>query len=127
VWVNPQDIGRVFLNLLDNARYAVAARRRAEGEGFTPLIRITTRALGDRIEVRVWDNGAGIAAAIREQIFTPFFTTRPSGEGAGLGLSISHEIVVQGNGGTLKVESEEGAFTEFAFTLPVGRNSLALS
>jgi len=115
--LSPQDLGRVILNLVNNACYAVHAKRAALGPEFTPTVRLTTRELGNQVEVRVWDNGTGIPAGIRDKIFHPFFTTK-AGEGTGLGLSISHDIVVQGNGGTLAVESEEGQFSEFIITLP---------
>jgi predicted ATPase/signal transduction histidine kinase len=113
-----QDVGRVFLNVITNAAYAVRARRKALGAGFTPTIRLATRELGDRVEVRIRDNGGGIPAALLESIFVPFFTTKPPGEGTGLGLSISREIIVDGHGGTIDIETREGDFTEFILTLP---------
>ncbi len=81
-------------------------------------MRVTTRDLGDRVEIRVWDNGLGVASELREKIFHPFFTTKPAGEGTGLGLSISHDIVAQGHGGTLTVDSEAGQWAEFVVSLP---------
>lgn len=115
----PQEISRVFLNLIDNACYAANARRSAPGgRDHAPRVLVKTRDLGRRLEVRIRDNGLGVPDAIRERIFEPFFTTKPVGEGTGLGLSISHEIIVQRNGGTLRLESEEGRFTEFIVTLP---------
>jgi predicted ATPase/signal transduction histidine kinase/tRNA A-37 threonylcarbamoyl transferase component Bud32 len=116
----PQDIGRVVVNLLNNAWYA-AERRAPDGGG--AVIRVSTRAADGHVEVRVRDNGAGIPAAVRDKLFHPFFTTKPPGEGTGLGLSISYDIVVQGNGGALHFETEEGAFTEFIVSLPVGATS----
>jgi signal transduction histidine kinase len=113
----PQDMGRVFLNLVNNACYAVHAKKRALGRAFSPLLKIATRDLGHAVQIRIRDNGTGIPAAVRERIFQPFFTTKPTGDGTGLGLSISHDIV-QERGGTLEVETEEGAFTEFVITLP---------
>lgn len=113
----PQEIGRVFLNLINNACYAVRTKRRRLGERFSPTLRLTTRRIGDHVEIRVRDNGDGVPAAVREQIYTPFFTTKPPGEGTGLGLSISHEIV-QSNGGTLAVDTAPGSHAEFIITLP---------
>jgi signal transduction histidine kinase len=114
----PEDIGRVLVNLLGNALYATHAKQRSEGAGWRPRVAVSTRALGERVEIRVGDNGTGIPAAIRDKVCMPFFTTKPAGEGTGLGLSISYDIVVQGHGGTLDLESEEGAYTEFRITLP---------
>jgi signal transduction histidine kinase len=114
----PEDIGRVILNLVMNALYEMNVKKRREGERFVPMLIVTTRDLGDAVEVRVRDNGRGIPKEIRDRIFSPFFTTKPPGEGAGLGLSLSYDIVVQGHGGWIGFESEEGQFTEFVVTLP---------
>jgi signal transduction histidine kinase len=114
----PEEIGRVVVNLVSNALYAAEAHRAARGDSFAPLVRVSTRDLTDRVEVRVRDNGAGIPEALRGQVYTPFFTTKPAGEGTGLGLSLSQEIVVQGHGGSITFECEDGAFTEFVVTLP---------
>ncbi|WNG18191.1 AAA family ATPase [Cystobacter fuscus] len=116
--VASEDLGRVILNLTHNALYALVARGREVGHGFTPLLEVTTRDLGDRFEIRVRDNGGGIPAQAKGRIFTPFFTTKPPGQGTGLGLSISHDIVVQGHGGTMTFTSEEGEGTEFVVALP---------
>jgi len=116
--VYPQEITRVFLNLISNGFYAATRRAGQIGNGFEPRLKAMTRDLGDRVEIRIRDNGAGIPADIREKIFTPFFTTKPTGEGTGLGLSISHDIVVKQHGGTIEVATEPGAFTEFIVTLP---------
>jgi GAF domain-containing protein/signal transduction histidine kinase len=115
----PQDITRVFLNLCGNGFYA-ANKRRREGvdADFRPVLKVATKELGNAIEVRVRDNGTGIPPEIRERLFQPFFTTKPTGEGTGLGLSISYDIVTQQHGGTIVVESEVGAFTEFTVRLP---------
>ena len=86
--------------------------------GFEPTLKIITRALGDAVEIRVWDNGTGIPAEIKDKLFQPFFTTKPTGEGTGLGLSISYDVVTQQHGGTISVESEVGVYTEFTITLP---------
>ncbi|HEV2100051.1 MAG TPA: ATP-binding protein [Stellaceae bacterium] len=115
----PQDITRVFLNLFGNAFYAVNLRRRESGNsGFAPTLTLTTRNLGDAIEVRVRDNGTGIPPEVRDKLFQPFFTTKPTGEGTGLGLSISYDIIVQEHGGTIAVDSRQGEFTEFTIHLP---------
>ena len=118
VRVVPEEIGRVILNLVSNALYAAEAQRETLHEGEIAAVRVSTHALGDQVEVRVRDNGMGIPAALRGRVFTPFFTTKPAGEGTGLGLSLSREIVVQSHGGSIAFESEDGAFTEFIVTLP---------
>jgi predicted ATPase/signal transduction histidine kinase len=117
VEVVPDDLGRVVMNLVNNARYAAAAKRRRLGEAFTPVVRVETRVLGDQVELRVRDNGDGVPAAVRDRIFNPFFTTKPTGEGTGLGLSMAFEIV-QSAGGTLECETEEGQYAEFIVRLP---------
>jgi len=114
----PQDVTRVFLNLFGNGFYAADKRRREAGDSFRPVLQVTTRGLGDAIEVRVRDNGTGIASELRDRLFQPFFTTKPTGEGAGLGLSISWDIVTQQHGGTITVDSRVGECTEFTIRLP---------
>ena len=114
----PQDLTRVFLNLFGNGFYAASQRARETGDGFRPVLGVKTRDLGDAVEIRVRDNGAGIPPELREKLFQPFFTTKPTGEGTGLGLSISYDIVTQGHGGAISVESEPGRFTEFTIRLP---------
>jgi PAS domain S-box-containing protein len=114
----PQDLMRVFLNLITNGMYAAHKRGVEEGDGFAPAISLTTQATGEKIEIEVRDNGTGIPAGVREKIFTPFFTTKPAGEGTGLGLSLSYDIVVKQHGGELTVDSEPGEFTAFRVTLP---------
>ncbi|WP_437627959.1 trifunctional serine/threonine-protein kinase/ATP-binding protein/sensor histidine kinase [Sorangium sp. So ce1151] len=116
--VAPQEIARVFLNLIDNACYAARAKSNEAGASFSPEIVAKTRDLGEHVEIRIHDNGAGIPSDVRGRVFDPFFTTKSAGEGTGLGLSISREIVEQGNGGVLRFETEEGSFTEFIITLP---------
>ena len=116
--IYPQEITRVFLNVISNGFYAAARRRAEEGNGFEPTLCATTRNLGDSIEIRIRDNGTGIPPEIREKIFNPFFTTKPAGEGTGLGLSMSHDIIVKQHGGTIDLATEPGAFTEFTITLP---------
>jgi signal transduction histidine kinase len=121
----PEDINRVFLNILNNACYA-AHRKKTEKskeqtasmEGFAPTLAVRTKNLGDKIEIRIRDNGDGIPKDIRDKIFNPFFTTKPAGQGTGLGLSISYDIIVQEHKGEIKVETEEGEFTEFVIKLP---------
>ncbi|MEH2562205.1 GAF domain-containing protein [Bradyrhizobium sp. AZCC 2289] len=115
----PQEITRVFLNLISNGFYAVTKRKTEIGNsGFEPVVSATTRNLGDRVEIRIRDNGTGIPADVKEKMFNPFFTTKPAGEGTGLGLSMSHDIIVKQHGGRIEVETEPGDFTEFTIVLP---------
>jgi two-component system NtrC family sensor kinase len=117
--VFPQEITRVLLNLISNGFYAVTKRKTENGgTGFDPVLRATTRNLGDTVEIRIRDNGTGIPAEVKEKMFNPFFTTKPAGEGTGLGLSMSHDIIVKQHGGTIDVETEPGQFTEFTIVLP---------
>jgi signal transduction histidine kinase len=117
--VAPQEMTRVFLNLFGNGFYAATKRQKEGGEaGFKPTLRVAIRDLGDAVEVRVRDNGTGIPPEIKDKLFQPFFTTKPTGEGTGLGLSISYDIVTRQHGGTIEVESEESAYTEFVVRLP---------
>jgi len=116
--IYPQEITRALLNLISNGFYAATQRAMATGDGFEPKLKAVTRNLGDRVEVRIRDNGTGIPPEIQEKIFNPFFTTKPAGEGTGLGLSMSHDIVVKQHGGTIEVVTEPGSFTEFIITLP---------
>jgi len=118
VLVIPQDLSRVFLNIAGNACYAAHEKKQTAPEGFEPALWVSTRNLGERVEIRLRDNGNGIPAAIRDRIFQPFFTTKPAGAGTGLGLSISHDIVVRGHQGELRVDSQEGSYAEFIITLP---------
>jgi signal transduction histidine kinase len=119
--VIPEDVHRVLLNMLDNACYAVQ-RRSADAASpradYVPTVTLQTSRHSEHVEIRIRDNGPGIPVAIREKIFNPFFTTKPPGQGAGLGLSLAYDIVVQGHRGEMFVESEEGAFTEFVLRLP---------
>jgi signal transduction histidine kinase len=115
----PQEMTRVFLNLIGNGFYAANKRARGNGEaGYRPTLQVTTRDLGEAVEIRVRDNGTGIPPEIRDQLFQPFFTTKPTGEGTGLGLSISWDIVTQQHGGSIEVDSQPGEFTEFTIRLP---------
>ncbi|GAA4377578.1 sensor histidine kinase [Hymenobacter koreensis] len=113
-----QDVGRVLLNLFTNAFYAVQQRRLKGEPGYQPEVRVSTQRCAGGVELRVRDNGTGIPAAVVEKIFQPFFTTKPTGEGTGLGLSLSYDIVTQGHGGTLTVNTQEGQGTEFVVMLP---------
>jgi signal transduction histidine kinase len=114
-----QEMTRVFLNLFGNGFYAVTRRARSNGgAAYRPTLQVSTRDLGEAVEVRVRDNGTGIAPEIRDQLFQPFFTTKPTGEGTGLGLSISWDIVAKQHGGSITVDSREGEFTEFTIRLP---------
>jgi PAS domain S-box-containing protein len=117
--VNPQDMTRVFLNIFGNGFYAATRGARDGGDaGYAPMLKVTTRDAGEAVEIRVRDNGTGIPAEIRDKLFQPFFTTKPTGEGTGLGLSITYDIVTKQHGGTITVDSEVDAFTEFVVTLP---------
>jgi signal transduction histidine kinase len=117
--VFPQEITRVLLNLIANGFYAVTKRKADNGAGdYDPVVTATTRDRGERIEIRIRDNGTGLPHEVKEKMFNPFFTTKPAGEGTGLGLSMSHDIVVKQHGGTIDVATEPGAFTEFRILLP---------
>ena len=119
----PQDITRVCLNLFGNGFYAATKRQKEGGDPeFKPLLKVTTRDLGNAVEIRARDNGVGIPPDIRDKLFQPFFTTKPTGEGTGLGLSISYDIVTQEHGGTIEVDSRVGEFTEFILRLPRGQH-----
>ena len=117
--VVPQDISRVFLNLINNACYAAYdKKKKSKEDNFSPTLKVSTKNLKDKVEIRISDNGSGIPKDILDKIFQPFFTTKPTGEGTGLGLSLSYDIVVKQHGGELKVESEAGKFTEFVIVIP---------
>ena len=117
--VFPQDIRRALLNLIANGFYA-ATRRRAETNGgdYEPTLTASTKNLGDRVEVRIRDNGTGMTPDVKEKMFNPFFTTKPTGEGTGLGLSISHDIIVKQHAGSIEVDTQPGEFTEIRIILP---------
>jgi len=115
----PQEITRALLNLISNGFYAAAKRQSEEADAaFEPILSATTKDLGKTVEIRIRDNGSGIPLEVMEKMFNPFFTTKPAGEGTGLGLSMSHDIVVKQHGGKIDVVTEPGAFTEFIITLP---------
>jgi GAF domain-containing protein len=115
----PQDLTRVLLNLISNGFYAATKRRaEADGDDYEPTLLASTRTLGDRVEIRVRDNGTGIPPEVKEKMFNPFFTTKPAGEGTGLGLSICHDIIVKQHGGSIEVDTQPGEFTEIRIILP---------
>jgi len=115
----PQDIRRALLNMISNGFYA-ATQRRAETNGgdYEPMLTASTKNLGDRVEIRIRDNGTGMSPDVKEKMFNPFFTTKPTGEGTGLGLSISHDIIVKQHGGSIEVDTQPGEFTEITVILP---------
>lgn len=117
--VVPQDFSRAVLNLMNNACYAVYNKSKCVAVGFEPVISVTLRQEGEQICLQIEDNGTGMPAAVREQIFTPFFTTKPAGEGTGLGLSITRSIIEEKHKGTIQVDSEEGKFTRFTIHIPL--------
>jgi PAS domain S-box-containing protein len=117
----PQEITRALLNLISNGFYAATRRKGQAGhEGYEPVLTAATKNLDDRVEIRIRDNGTGIPHEVKQKIFNPFFTTKPAGEGTGLGLSMSHDIIVKQHGGKIDVDTEPGVFTEFIVTLPRG-------
>jgi two-component system NtrC family sensor kinase len=118
VYVAHQDIGRVMLNLFNNAFYAVNQKQKTAGADYKPEVTVSTSADKDILIIKVRDNGNGIPDAIKDKIMQPFFTTKPTGEGTGLGLSLSYDIVVKGHGGSITVDTKEGEFTEFKVYLP---------
>ena len=117
----PQDIGRVLLNLYNNAFYAVTEKKKQVDGNYEPTVSVSTKKINDKIEIKVKDNGNGIPQKVLDKIFQPFFTTKPTGQGTGLGLSLSYDIV-KAHGGELKVETKEGEFTEFIIHLPYQYN-----
>lgn len=114
----PQDIGRVLLNLINNAFFVVSQKEKENKEGYQPEVVVSTKNLNGLIEIKVKDNGSGIPEDIKEKIFQPFFTTKPTGEGTGLGLSLSYDIITKGHGGKLKVDSKIGEGSTFTIQIP---------
>jgi two-component system NtrC family sensor kinase len=114
-----QDIGRVILNLITNAFYAVMEKKKLHPAGYEPTVTVSTKKIDNKVIVEVRDNGTGIPQKAIDKIFQPFFTTKPTGQGTGLGLSLSYDIVTKGHGGELKVETKEGEYTAFSVILPV--------
>ncbi len=127
VEVFPQEVSRALLNLISNGFYAATKRKNENGGAdMEPTVLATTRNLGSSVEIRIRDNGTGIPPEIREKIFNPFFTTKPTGEGTGLGLSMTHDIIVKQHGGRIDIDSKVGEFTEFIITLPRSNRTAAL-
>ena len=116
--VFPQEITRVLLNLISNGVYATRDKTSPDGGIYRPTLTASTKDLGERVEIKIRDNGIGIPPEIKEKMFNPFFTTKPAGEGTGLGLSISHDIIVKQHGGSIEVDTEPGEFTEVRIILP---------
>jgi len=114
-----QDIGRVILNLITNAFYVVSEKKRQQGDNYEPMVTVSTRKGKEKVEIEVRDNGNGIPQKVLDKIFQPFFTTKPAGQGTGLGLSLSYDIITKGHGGELKVETKEGEGSVFIISLPV--------
>ncbi len=117
--VIPQDLGRVVLNLLTNAFYAVNEKKQQNPSGYEPTVTLITKTVGKNLEIKVSDNGNGMPQNVLDKIFQPFFTTKPTGKGTGLGLSMSYDIITKGHGGELKVETEQNEGTEFIISLPI--------
>jgi signal transduction histidine kinase len=113
----PQDFGRVILNLITNAFYVVDEKKKSGVENYEPTVSVSTKKIGDKVEVKVKDNGSGIPQKVLDKIFQPFFTTKPTGQGTGLGLSLSYDIV-KAHGGELRVETKEGEGSEFIISIP---------
>ena len=113
----PQDMGRLLLNIYNNAFYAVAEKSKQKPAGYEPTVSVTTKKLNGKIEIRVKDNGNGIPPKVKDKIFQPFFTTKPTGQGTGLGLSLSYDIV-KAHGGEIIIDTREGEFTEFIIQIP---------
>jgi two-component system, NtrC family, sensor kinase len=122
----PQEITRVLLNLISNGFYAATKRKaQTDGGNYEPILSAATKNLGDRVEIRIRDNGTGIPPEVKERMFNPFFTTKPAGEGTGLGLSLSHDIIVKQHAGSIDVDTQPGAFTEFRIVLPRSAAAIA--
>jgi signal transduction histidine kinase len=114
-----QDIGRVILNLITNAFYVVSEKKQLKGDNYEPIVIVSTKKAGDKVLISVSDNGNGIPQKVLDKIFQPFFTTKPAGQGTGLGLSLSYDIITKGHGGEIKVETKEGEGSVFIISLPV--------
>jgi signal transduction histidine kinase len=117
--VFPQEITRALLNLISNGFYAATKRKgQIKSDTCEPTLMAATKNLGDKVEIRICDNGIGVPPEVREKMFNPFFTTKPAGEGTGLGLSITHDIIVKQHSGSIEVDTQPGEFTEVRITLP---------
>ncbi|MFA6129190.1 MAG: ATP-binding protein [Bacteroidales bacterium] len=117
--VVPQDISRVFLNLVNNACYSTSQKKSELKDSYAPVLKVSTQKAGKNIIIRIWDNGKGIPREILDRIFNPFFTTKPAGSGTGLGLSISYDIIVNEHHGEINAASTQGEYAEFTITLPI--------
>ena len=115
----PQDIGRVVLNLINNAFYAVDEKTKQNQVGYEATVSVSTKKVNGKVEIKVNDNGNGIPPKVLDKIFQPFFTTKPTGQGTGLGLSLSYDII-KAHGGQLKVETKESGGSEFVISFPLG-------
>jgi signal transduction histidine kinase len=123
----PQDLGRVLLNLFNNSFYSVAEKKKLIGASYEPNVSVTTKLIklpsgSNGVEITVSDNGTGIPQKVLDKIYQPFFTTKPTGQGTGLGLSMSYDIITKGHGGELKVETADGEYARFIITIPTGAN-----
>jgi signal transduction histidine kinase len=119
----PQDIGRVILNLFTNAFYSVTEKRKQLNGGYEPMVMVTTKMVDGKVELKVKDNGVGIPQKVLDKIYQPFFTTKPGGQGTGLGLSLSYDIITKGHGGQISVDTKEGEFAEFTIRLPASQTA----
>jgi signal transduction histidine kinase len=119
VKVSQQDMGRVMLNLFNNAFYAVNQKLKTAGAGYKPEVSVISTVERSSVVIKVKDNGIGIPDAIKDKIMQPFFTTKPTGEGTGLGLSLTYDMVVKGHGGSITVDTKEGEYTIFTISLPL--------
>ena len=118
--VYPNELSKSLINIFDNACYAIHKKAQTSSEGYQPTIKVTIQSQGNHLGIRVWDNGNGIPQAERDKIFTPFYTTKPTGAGnVGLGLSIAYDVIVKGHQGQFQIESEAGNFTSFIIELPI--------
>jgi two-component system NtrC family sensor kinase len=119
----PQDIGRVLLNLFNNAFYAVHKKQAEAGDEYKPVVEVSTLQAAGQIVIKVKDNGTGIPDEVKDKVMQPFFTTKPTGEGTGLGLSLSYDIVVKAHGGSINIESAVNEYSIFIINLPVSNIS----
>jgi signal transduction histidine kinase len=126
----PQDFGRVLLNLYNNAFYSVTEKKKIAGNEFEPTVSVSTKLISPqgtgknaKVEIRIRDNGLGVPLRIQDKIFQPFFTSKPTGQGTGLGLSLSYDILTKEHEGTLKLNSQEGEYAEFIISLPLQENA----
>ncbi|MGB5382647.1 MAG: two-component regulator propeller domain-containing protein [Lutimonas sp.] len=122
VEIIPQDLGRVVLNLINNAFYAVSARAENKEDNYKPLVTVTTKNLKDQVLIKIKDNGTGIPPELKDKIFQPFFTTKPTGKGTGLGLSLAYDIVTTGHGGAIELDTKQGEGTEFSIYIPIQKD-----